>query len=102
MQLYLGRWQQTDLAVKMLSKVMQNLSPQSGVVPQDPSTSKAWRETSGRGPDVLQHEPADASSVSDGSSALAAEDLHAMKTLEREVLHSIFHAQAFKICCCCT
>lgn len=66
--MYLSRWQQTDVAVKVLSKVMQNLSPQSDVVPQDPSTWKAWWETSGRGPEVLQHVPADASSVSNGSS----------------------------------
>lgn len=73
-QVYLSRWQQTDMAVKVLSKVIQNLSPQSGIVPQDPSTLKAWRETSGRASNILEQVMTNASSVSNGSSAVAAEE----------------------------
>ena len=36
-QVYLARWQETDVAVKVISK-MQNLSPKEGVHPQDPDT----------------------------------------------------------------
>lgn len=82
-QVYLGRWQQTDVAVKVL-----NLSTHRSVVPQDPSTLKAWGETSETASNMLKQIPADASSVSNCSSAVAAEDLPAMKTLEREVVQT--------------
>ena len=42
-QVYLGRWQQTDVAIKVLSKVMQNLAPTNGMKPQDPATLQAWQ-----------------------------------------------------------
>ena len=37
MQVYLAKWQETDVAVKVVSK-MQNLSPKQGIHPQDPDT----------------------------------------------------------------
>ena len=90
-QVYLGRWQQTDVAVKVLSKVMQNLSPHSGIVPQDPSTLQAWHDT----PEIPFN--TNASAVSTGSSA--PENLDAMKVLEREVLsYCLPYEPPFRAC----
>ena len=41
MQVYLGRWQQTDVAVKVLTE-MQNLASKDSVTPQDPATLQPW------------------------------------------------------------
>lgn len=40
-QVYLGKWQETDVAVKVLTE-MQNLSSYEGVHPQDPSHMGTW------------------------------------------------------------
>lgn len=40
-QVYLGRWQQTDVAVKVLTE-MQNLASKDEVTPQDPATLQPW------------------------------------------------------------
>lgn len=41
MQVYLGKWQETDVGVKVLLD-MQQLAPSSQVQPQDPATLKPW------------------------------------------------------------
>ena len=40
MQVYLGRWHETDVAIKVIAH-LQNLSPLHGLRPQDPSTMQA-------------------------------------------------------------
>ena len=40
MQVYLARWQETDVAVKVIAQ-LQNLSPMQGLHPQDPCTMGA-------------------------------------------------------------
>ena len=37
LQVYLAKWQETDVAVKVITQ-MQNLSPFQGLHPQDPAT----------------------------------------------------------------
>ena len=49
-QVYLGKWQETDVAVKVLTE-MQNLSCYEGVHPQDPSNMETWE---GNGPPPRQ------------------------------------------------
>ena len=49
-QVYLGKWQETDVAVKVLTE-MQNLSSHEGVHPQDPSNMETWE---GNGPPARQ------------------------------------------------
>ena len=44
MQVYLGKWQQTDVAVKVLMD-MQHLAPSSQVQPQDPATLQPWKDS---------------------------------------------------------
>ena len=41
LQVYLARWQETDVAVKVITQ-MQNLSFVQGVHPQDPVTMSTW------------------------------------------------------------
>ena len=41
LQVYLGKWQETDVAIKVLTEI-QNLSPQGGIHPQDPATLQPW------------------------------------------------------------
>ena len=41
LQVYLAKWQETDVAVKVITQ-MQNLSSVQGVHPQDPVTMSAW------------------------------------------------------------
>ena len=41
-QVYLGKWQETDVAVKVLIE-MQQLAPNSEVQPQDPATLEPWK-----------------------------------------------------------
>lgn len=43
-QVYLGRWQQTDVAIKVLTE-MQNLASKDEVTPQDPATLQPWEES---------------------------------------------------------
>lgn len=38
-QVYLAKWQETDVAVKVITQ-MQNLSPMQGTHPQDPETMR--------------------------------------------------------------
>ena len=42
MQVYLGKWQETDVAVKVLTEI-QNLAPHEGVHPQDPLDMGIWQ-----------------------------------------------------------
>ena len=44
MQVYLGKWQETDVAVKVLLD-MQHLAPNSQVQPQDPATLEPWKDS---------------------------------------------------------
>lgn len=53
--MYLAKWQETDVAVKVITQ-MQNLSPLQGVHPQDPSTM------------LPCHEPAELKQMSDAAS----------------------------------
>ncbi len=41
LQVYLGKWQETDVAVKVLIE-MQHLAPDNEVQPQDPATLEPW------------------------------------------------------------
>lgn len=43
-QVYLGKWQETDVAVKVLIE-MQHLAPNSEVQPQDPATLEPWKDS---------------------------------------------------------
>ena len=54
-QVYLAKWQETDVAVKVITQ-MQNLSPLQGVHPQDPSTM------------LPCHQPAELKQMSDAAS----------------------------------
>jgi len=105
-QVYLGKWQETDVAVKMLTE-MQNLSSYEGVHPQDPSNMETWE---GNGPPPRQGgEKAtkaaglkvtdsdshgwgsddDVSSIGADSEVVPSEERQeALRTLEREVCAS--------------
>ena len=110
-QVYLGKWQETDVAVKVLAE-MQNLSSQEGVHPQDPATLKSWRVSNG-GPKARQggnkatrvaglkvieddsdshgwgSDDDDSSIVADSQPLMQSEEnQEALKTLEREVTPS--------------
>lgn len=68
-QVYLAKWQETDVAVKVITQ-MQNLSPMQGTHPQDPET--------------MHDEQGILLSVS-SQSGLSDHDLTAITTLEKEV-----------------
>ena len=96
MQVYLGKWQQTDVAVKVLMD-MQHLAPSSQVQPQDPATLQPWRDSPQ--PNVPEQEEEDRVTVQglqgltdmDGSMGCqtqaegSREAMAAIRTLEREV-----------------
>ena len=107
LQVYLGKWQETDVAVKVLTE-MQNLSSHEGVHPQDPSDMGSWR---GGGPPPCQggnkanHAAGlrvingdsdshgwgsdDGSSIGADSEVVPSEERQeALRTLEREVCPS--------------
>ena len=51
LQVYLGKWQETDVAIKVLTEVQNLSASQEAVCPQDPATLHSWR---GDGPPPLQ------------------------------------------------
>ncbi len=96
--MYLGKWQETDVAVKVLIE-LQHLAPDSEVQPQDPATLEPWedsqesnhpqqggeKKTAAGG--LIGVTDADGQSTVGGGSdpVLNKEASQAMKTLEREV-----------------
>ena len=103
-QVYLGKWQETDVAVKVLTE-MPNLSSYEGVHPQDPSNMETWE---GNGPPPRQggenatkasglklvdsdshgwgSDDDDMSSIGADSKVVPSEERQeALRTLEREV-----------------
>ena len=50
LQVYLGKWQETDVAIKVLTEI-QSLCSGEGVQPQDPATLHSWK---GDGPPPRQ------------------------------------------------
>ena len=96
MQVYLGKWQETDVAVKVLIE-MQHLAPDNEVQPQDPATLEPWINSE------EDNHPAqggtDQKKAANGLIGLTAstlagnsdpvlnkEETQAIKTLEREVM----------------
>ena len=95
MQVYLGRWQQTDVAVKVLTE-MQNLASKDSVTPQDPATLQAWETEDSdetvpqQGGEKRTHAKGlvGVTSSSSGDGSPAAPNVNsAITTLEREVNH---------------
>lgn len=103
LQVYLGKWQETDVAVKVLLD-MQHLAPSHQVQPQDPASLKDWSnrpQTSGppptaKGPDQEEDEQVTVQGlkgVTDVDGSIGGESqpeetsqaVAAIKTLEREV-----------------
>lgn len=103
LQVYLGKWQETDVAVKVLQD-MQHLAPSHPVQPQDPASLKDWSnrpQTSGppptaKGPEQEKDEQVTVQGLQgvtdmDGSIGVESQAeetpqaVAAMKTLEREV-----------------
>ncbi len=95
LQVYLGKWQETDVAVKVLIE-MQHLAADNEVQPQDPATLEPWLNSgednhpSQGGTD--QKKAANgllgltASTLAgDSDLVLNKEETQAIKTLEREV-----------------
>lgn len=93
--MYLGKWQETDVAVKVLIE-MQHLAPDNEVQPQDPATLEPWMNSEEDNPPSqggTQKKKAangllglTASTLADDSDAvLNKEETQAIKTLEREV-----------------
>ena len=68
-QVYLAKWQETDVAVKVITQ-MQNLSPFQGLDPQDPATmelqSQRQRGTAMRSKELVDE-------MADNSKALQSE-----------------------------
>ena len=68
-QVYLAKWQETDVAVKVITQ-MQNLSPFQGLHPQDPATmelqSQQRRGTARRSTELVDE-------MADNSKALQSE-----------------------------
>lgn len=87
--MYLGRWQQTDVAIKVLTE-MQNLASKDEVTPQDPATLQPWEESDDECPQQQGGEKRThakgligvTTSSSDGSQVKADSTI---TTLEREV-----------------
>jgi len=96
LQVYLGKWQETDVAVKVLIE-MQHLAPDNEVQPQDPATLEPWINSE------EDNHPAqggtDQKKAANGLIGLTAstlagnsdpvlnkEETQAIKTLEREVM----------------
>ena len=100
--MYLGKWQETDVAVKVLIE-KQDLAPNNEVQPQDPATQEPWSDSADDNPPQQGGEKrrtasgliglTDADASLTGQSTLAGrsdpefsrEDSEAFKTLEREV-----------------
>lgn len=117
MQVYLGKWQETDVAVKVLTET-QNLSSYEGVHPQDPSNMETWegngppsRQGGGKAtkpgglkvPDSDSHgwgsDDDDVSSIGADSEVVPSEERQeALRTLEREVCAN-FPALPHLVCC---
>ncbi|DBB01412.1 TPA: hypothetical protein ACH3X1_000077 [Trebouxia sp. C0004] len=100
-QVYLGKWQETDVAVKVLTE-MQNLSSFEGVHPQDPSNMETWEahgprprqggEKTTKGAGLTGSDSHgwgsddDASSIGADPEVVPSEERQeALRTLEREV-----------------
>ena len=96
LQVYLGKWQETDVAVKVLIE-MQHLAPDNEVQPQDPATLEPWTNSE------EDNHPAQGGTdqkkaangllgltastlAGDSDPVLNKEETQAMKTLEREVV----------------
>lgn len=112
-QVYLGKWQETDVAVKVLIE-MQHLAPNNEVQPQDPATLEPWKgseednhpqqggeksKTAGGLPGITDPNASltGESTLDVGSgNALTPEAQTAIKTLEREV-----HCMLCKYCYYC-
>ncbi len=95
LQVYLGKWQETDVAVKVLIE-MQHLAPDNEVQPQDPATLEPWVNSEEDNPPsqggTHQKKAANgllgltASTLAGNSDpVLNKEETQAIKTLEREV-----------------
>lgn len=124
-QVYLGKWQETDVAVKVLTE-MQNLSSYEGVHPQDPSNMETWE---GNGPPPRQGgvkankagglkltdsdshgwgSDDDVSSIGADSEVVPSEEKQeALRNLEREVCasytalpHLVYCFISFSLLCC--
>ncbi|KAL0046815.1 hypothetical protein WJX82_010624 [Trebouxia sp. C0006] len=96
-QVYLAKWQETDVAVKVITQ-MQNLSPFQGLHPQDPATmdlqSQRQRGTARRSMELVDEMTDNSNALQAGqagvddsvlSSQLSDVELTAIATLEREV-----------------
>ncbi|DBA83679.1 TPA: hypothetical protein ACH3X1_006228 [Trebouxia sp. C0004] len=92
---YLGKWQETDVAVKVLIE-MQHLAPDSKVQPQDPATLEPWinsEEDNHPSQGGIDQKKAANGLIGLTASTLAGnsdpvlnkEETQAIKTLEREV-----------------
>ena len=118
LQVYLGKWQETDVAVKVLLE-MQHLAPTPEVLPQDPDTLQPWTDNSDA---TLPASDSSPNMTAQGLPGItnadgAADCLHpdaknseeataAIRTLEREVgLHAasstIMHAMWLHPCARC-
>ena len=99
--MYLGRWQETDVAIKVLTE-MKHLAKNDEVQPQDPATLEPWVDSEkdnhpqqgGENKKVAKGlvgvTDADAD-VEEGRSTVASLDkpvTAAMRTLEREVAYA--------------
>ncbi len=96
LQVYLGKWQETDVAVKVLIE-MQHLAPDNEVQPQDPATLEPWinsEEDNHPSQGGAQQKKAANGLIGLAASTLAGnsdpvlnkEETQAIKTLEREVV----------------
>lgn len=88
MQVYLGRWQQTDVAVKVLTE-MQNLAGKDEVTPQDPATCHAWDDSEESCPQQGGNKRTHAKGLLGVNDSISGQELSpsskALATLEREV-----------------
>lgn len=96
MQVYLGKWQETDVAVKVLLD-MQHLAASSQLQPPDPATLQPWKDSPQ--PNVPEQEDVhrvtvqglqgvtdmNASMGGQSQPAESREATAALKTMEREV-----------------
>ena len=101
--MYLGKWQETDVAVKVLLE-MQHLAPSTQVQPQDPATLEPWTdspETATTRPPQVGDEATvqglrgvtdtEGSQGGESQAEGGCEATAAIRTLEREV-HSLIHS----------
>ena len=123
LQVYLGKWQETDVAVKVLIE-MQHLAPDNEVQPQDPATLEPWinSEEDNHPSQGGTHQKKAANGLigltastlaRNSDPVLNKEETQAIKTLEREVtaltgtaswMGTSSHMQQWEpqhICTCC-